>query len=60
MPLLAHERLACGDASYACALRDHLRATKDWAGADRVRGELQAAGFEVRDTRQGTQVVPRA
>ena len=36
-----------------------LRAEKDWAGADRLRDELQAAGFEVRDTPQGTQVVRR-
>jgi len=57
--LLYRERLACGDASYACALRDHLRAMKDWASADRVRDAIQAAGFEVRDTKQGTQVVPR-
>jgi cysteinyl-tRNA synthetase len=40
-------------------LRDHLRAEKEWAAADRVRDALQAAGFEVRDTPQGTQVVRR-
>ena len=51
------DRLSCADASYACALRDHYRAEKDWPSADRVRSELQAAGFEVRDTSQGTQVV---
>ncbi len=59
LELLYAERIACGDASYACALRDHYRAERDWARADRVRDELQAAGFEVRDTKQGTQVVPR-
>ena len=58
--LVYEDRLACGDASYACVLRDHLRTDKDWAGADHVRDALQAAGFEVRDTPQGTQVVRRA
>jgi cysteinyl-tRNA synthetase len=58
LELLSAERLACGDATYACALRDHYRAEKEWARADEVRDDLQAAGFEVRDTKQGTQVVP--
>jgi len=57
--LVYADRLACGDASYACVLRDHARAEKDWASADRLRDELQSAGFEVRDTPQGTQVVRR-
>jgi cysteinyl-tRNA synthetase len=51
------DRLACEDASYACVLRDHFRAEKKWADADRLRDEIQAAGFEIRDTPQGTQVV---
>ena len=59
LELLSGERLACGDATYACALRDHFRAEKEWARADEVRDALQAAGFEVRDTKQGTQVVER-
>jgi cysteinyl-tRNA synthetase len=50
-------RLGGGDASYACLLRDHYRGAKRWADADRLRDELQAAGFTVRDTPQGTQVV---
>jgi cysteinyl-tRNA synthetase len=57
--LVYGDRLACGDASYACILRDHYRAEKAWAEADRLRDELQTAGFEVRDTPQGTQVVRR-
>ena len=32
---------------------------KNWSRADALRDEIQAAGFEVRDTPQGTQVVPR-
>ena len=58
--LVYTDRLGCEDASYACALRDHYRAEKQWADADRLRDEMQAAGFEVRDTPQGTQVVKRA
>jgi cysteinyl-tRNA synthetase len=57
--LVYADRLGCQDATYACALRDHYRAEKRWADADRLRDELQAAGFEVRDTPQGTHVVPR-
>jgi cysteinyl-tRNA synthetase len=51
--------LARADATYAAALRDHERAMKNWNRADALRDEIQAAGFEVRDTPQGTQVVPR-
>ena len=57
--LVYADRLACEDTSYACVLRDHYRAEKRWADADRLRDEIQAAGFEVRDTPQGTQVVRR-
>lgn len=53
------EALARGDASYAAVLRDHARAERDWARADALRAEIAAAGFEVRDTKQGTQVVPK-
>ncbi len=59
LELLYQERLDCGDASFAVALRDHYRAGKDWQSSDTVRDALQKAGFEVRDTRAGTQVVPR-
>jgi hypothetical protein len=55
--LVYADRLGCDDASYACVLRDHFRAEKQWADADRLRDEIQGAGFEVRDTPQGTQVV---
>ena len=57
---LVDERLTCGDASYACLLRDHLRADKDWASADNLRDRLEAAGFEVRDTPGGTQVARKS
>ncbi len=57
--LLYTGALVRGDATYAAALRDHERAMKNWSRADALRDEIQAAGFEVRDTPQGTQVVPR-
>ncbi len=58
--LVCGDRLGCGDASYACVLRDHYRGEKRWSEADRLRDDIQAAGFEVRDTPQGTQVVRKA
>ena len=58
--LVYADRLGCADASYACLLRDHYRVEKRWADADRLRDEMQAAGFEVRDTPQGTQVVRKS
>jgi cysteinyl-tRNA synthetase len=59
LELLHEERLGCGDPSFAVVLRDHYRDVKDWQASDRLRQALQDAGFEVRDTKQGTQVVPR-
>jgi len=58
--LVYADRLGCADASYACLLRDHFRVEKRWADADRLRDEMQEAGFEVRDTPQGTQVVRKS
>ncbi len=36
--------------------RDEARAAKDWARADAIRAELEAAGYVVEDTADGTQV----
>ena len=36
--------------------RDEARAAKDWAAADSLRAELEAAGWVVEDTPSGTQV----
>jgi cysteinyl-tRNA synthetase len=36
--------------------RDAARASKDFAGSDRLRDELTAMGYEVRDTKEGTLV----
>jgi cysteinyl-tRNA synthetase len=60
MLLVYADRLGCADASYACLLRDHYRTEKLWSDADRLRDEMQEAGFEVRDTPQGTQVVRKS
>ncbi len=36
--------------------RAAARAARDWAGADRLRGELAALGWEARDTKEGQKV----
>ncbi len=38
--------------------RDEARAARDWARADAVRDEVQAAGYVVEDTPSGTEVRP--
>lgn len=35
------------------ALRAKAKADKDWATSDRIRDELEADGFEVKDTKDG-------
>jgi cysteinyl-tRNA synthetase len=37
--------------------RDAARLEKDWAAADRLRDELRAMGWEVRDGPQGPELV---
>ncbi len=39
--------------------RDRARADKDWEAADRIRAELEADGYVVQDTPEGTAVRPR-
>jgi len=36
--------------------RAQARASKDWAGSDRIRNELAAMGWEVRDSKEGQKV----
>ena len=43
-----------GWAEQRCAALDAARAAKDWATSDAVRDELQAAGYEVKNTPAGT------
>jgi cysteinyl-tRNA synthetase len=40
--------------------RDAARKAKDWAASDRLRDELVALGYEVKDTAQGTVVTRKA
>jgi cysteinyl-tRNA synthetase len=35
------------------------RASKDFAASDRLRDEIQALGYEIKDTREGMKVMPR-
>lgn len=37
--------------------REAARAAKDWATADRIRDEIQAAGYRIEDSAQGPRVV---
>ena len=34
-------------------LRVQAKANKDWATADKIRNELTALGFEIKDTKEG-------
>jgi cysteinyl-tRNA synthetase len=37
--------------------RRRARASKDWAGADRLRDEILALGYTVKDTRDGVKLI---
>ncbi|MDR1557942.1 MAG: cysteine--tRNA ligase [Tannerellaceae bacterium] len=37
------------------SIRRQVKANKDWATSDRIRNELTALGFEIKDTRDGTE-----
>jgi cysteinyl-tRNA synthetase len=39
--------------------RQEARAARDWPEADRLRAEIEAAGWEARDVAEGFQLVPR-
>jgi cysteinyl-tRNA synthetase len=39
--------------------RQEARAVRDWDEADRLRAEIEAAGWEARDVAEGFQLVPR-
>jgi cysteinyl-tRNA synthetase len=44
------------DVAALAARRDGARAARDWATADGLRAELEAAGWVVEDTPTGTKV----
>ncbi len=37
------------------AIRQQAKANKDWATSDRIRNELTAMGFEIKDTKEGAE-----
>ena len=39
--------------------RKQAREGRDWAEADRLRAEIEAAGWEARDAADGFRLVPR-
>jgi len=41
------------------AEREELRARKKWTEADQLRKKIEAAGFEIQDTKEGTKIWPK-
>jgi cysteinyl-tRNA synthetase len=58
LPLHAEAGEVPDDVAALARARDEARAARDWARADAVRDELQAAGYVVEDTPSGTEVRP--
>ena len=56
--LMAADVAAPDEAWELARQRDTARANKDWAEADRLRDELRAMGWEVRDGPDGPELVP--
>ena len=56
--LMAADVAAPEEAWELARRRDTARANKDWAEADRLRDELRAMGWEVRDGPDGPELVP--
>ncbi|MDA0169944.1 cysteine--tRNA ligase [Solirubrobacter taibaiensis] len=56
--LMAADVAAPDEALELARQRDAARANKDWAEADRLRDELRAMGWEVRDGPDGPELVP--
>jgi cysteinyl-tRNA synthetase len=57
--LLAPPDEAPPEARELAERREAARAARDWAEADRLRDELRATGWEVRDGPSGPELVPR-
>jgi cysteinyl-tRNA synthetase len=58
--LLAADQGPPEEAVELAALRDQARRDRDWAEADRLRDELRAMGWEVRDGPDGPELVPQS
>ena len=56
--LAAAEEGAPPEAVELAEAREAARAAKDWGEADRLRDELRAMGWEVRDGPDGPELVP--
>ena len=56
---LAEEEAAPAEVVALAEARQAARAARDFAGADRLREEIERAGWEVRDVADGFQLVPR-
>ena len=56
---LAHEEEAPSEVHALAAGRQEARAAKDFARADELRDQIEAAGWEVRDDSGGYRLVPR-
>ncbi|HEX7254579.1 MAG TPA: cysteine--tRNA ligase [Gaiellaceae bacterium] len=56
---LAESREAPPEVAELAARRKQARADRDFGEADRLRGEIEAAGWVVRDADDGFQLVPR-
>ena len=55
---LAEEQAAPAEVVSLAEARERARAERDFAEADRLRGEIAAAGWEVRDEASGFRLVP--
>ncbi|TML94973.1 MAG: cysteine--tRNA ligase [Actinobacteria bacterium] len=56
---LAEEQEAPSEIVKLAKRRQEARAARDWDEADRLRAEIEAAGWEARDAAEGFQLVPR-
>ena len=56
---LAEETIAPSEVVELAERRQQARATRDFDEADRLRAEIEAAGWEARDVAEGFQLVPK-
>jgi cysteinyl-tRNA synthetase len=56
---LADQQKAPAEIVELARQRQEARDARDWGEADRLRAEIEAAGWEARDVAEGFQLVPR-